>query len=212
VIEDDYAKWIPDDPRANFAISTRAGNRPDGVAGVSHLGIQVEDESELTEVYQRLSRAERPVVEAKGATCWYARSDKQWIADPQGVPWETFLTYGKATCTARARSASSGKPMRAPPVAANRHSRNWHRSQLPPPAVRLRAAPRDVKTYNVLFLCTGNSARSILAEVLIEHWGKGQFNGYSCRQLPKRYRASADARFAGKAPFPDPRVAQQKLE
>jgi DNA-binding transcriptional ArsR family regulator len=97
VVEDDYAKWMLDDPRANFAISTRAGNRPGGLAGVSHLGIQVEDDSELTEVYDRLSRADRPVVEAKGTTCCYSRSDKQWIADPQGVPWETFLTYGKAT-------------------------------------------------------------------------------------------------------------------
>ena len=48
-------------------------------------------------MYDRLSRAERPIVEAKGATCCYARSDKQWIADPQGVPWETFFTYGEAT-------------------------------------------------------------------------------------------------------------------
>jgi hypothetical protein len=92
VVKDDYAKWMLEDPRANFAISTRAGN----IAGVSHLGIQVEDEAELTEVYDRMSRAERPIVEAKTTTCCYAQSDKQWIADPQGVPWETFLTYGEA--------------------------------------------------------------------------------------------------------------------
>jgi catechol 2,3-dioxygenase-like lactoylglutathione lyase family enzyme len=113
VVEEDYAKWMLDDPRANFAISTRAGNRPGGVAGVSHLGIQVEDESELTEVYDRLSQAERPIVEARGTTCCYARSDKQWIADPQGVPWETFLTYGKATVygegsLAKLREANEG--------------------------------------------------------------------------------------------------------
>jgi catechol 2,3-dioxygenase-like lactoylglutathione lyase family enzyme len=92
VVKDDYAKWMLDDPRVNFAISTVG--RP---AGVSHLGIQVEDETELAEVYGRLARAERPIVEAKATTCCYARSDKQWIADPQGIAWETFYTYGEAT-------------------------------------------------------------------------------------------------------------------
>ena len=93
VVKDDYVKWMLDDPRVNFAISTRAGR----AAGISHLGIQAEDEAELAEVYDRLARAERPIVEAKATTCCYAKSDKQWIADPQGVPWETFLTYGEST-------------------------------------------------------------------------------------------------------------------
>ena len=93
VLKDDYAKWMLDDPRVNFAISELPGR----VAGISHLGIQAEDEGELVEVYDRLSRPERTTLEAKGATCCYARSDKQWIADPQGVPWETCFTYGEAT-------------------------------------------------------------------------------------------------------------------
>src|SRR6516165_7574383 len=81
-----------EDPRVNFAISKQAG----GNVGISHLGIQAEDEAELTEVYDRLTRAEQPIVEAKATTCCYARSHKKWIADPQGVPWETFFTYGEA--------------------------------------------------------------------------------------------------------------------
>ncbi len=95
VLKSDYAKWMLDDPRVNFAIST--GCRSGDAAGFSHLGIQAEDESELAEVYDRLSQAERPTVEQKATTCCYAKSDKQWIADPQGVPWETFLTYGVST-------------------------------------------------------------------------------------------------------------------
>ena len=93
VIKDDYVKWMLEDPRVNFAISARPGR----AAGIAHLGIQVEDEAELAEVYDRLARAERPTIEAKGTTCCYAQSDKQWIADPQGVPWETFFTYGAST-------------------------------------------------------------------------------------------------------------------
>ena len=92
VRKDDYAKWMLDDPRVNFAISQR-----DGKPGVRHLGIQVEDRGELAEVYERLQRAEGPVIEEGETTCCYARSEKSWIDDPQGVQWETFLTTGEST-------------------------------------------------------------------------------------------------------------------
>src|ERR1700731_1198673 len=83
VLKPDYAKWMLEDPRVNFAISAGSAINGHG-AGISPLGIQAEDEGELAEVYDRLAKAERPVVEAKGATCCYAKSDKQWIADPPG--------------------------------------------------------------------------------------------------------------------------------
>lgn len=92
VRKSDYAKWMLENPRVNFAISER-----DGRPGVQHLGIQVEDRGELAEVYERLRRAERPVVEEGETTCCYAFSEKSWIDDPQGVQWETFLTTGENT-------------------------------------------------------------------------------------------------------------------
>ena len=88
----DYAKWMLEDPRVNFAISQR-----DGKPGVQHLGIQVEDRAELAEVYERLRGAERPVIEEGETTCCYAQSEKSWIDDPQGVQWETFLTTGESS-------------------------------------------------------------------------------------------------------------------
>jgi len=88
----DYAKWMLEDPRINFAISQRSEE-----TGIRHLGIQVEDGSELREVYERLQRADRPVLEEGATTCCYAQSEKSWIEDPQGVKWETFLTTGEST-------------------------------------------------------------------------------------------------------------------
>jgi catechol 2,3-dioxygenase-like lactoylglutathione lyase family enzyme len=92
VIKSDYAKWMLDDPRVNFAISKRGDD-----TGIRHLGIQVEDRAELDDVYSRLQRADAPVLEEGATTCCYARSEKSWIEDPQGVKWETFLTSGEAT-------------------------------------------------------------------------------------------------------------------
>jgi catechol-2,3-dioxygenase len=92
VTKDDYAKWMLDDPRVNFAISKRGSD-----AGIRHLGIQVEDRAELADMYSRLQRAEADVLNEGATTCCYAKSEKSWVADPQGVQWETFLTSGEST-------------------------------------------------------------------------------------------------------------------
>ncbi len=93
VTKDDYAKWMLEDPRVNFAISS--GNH--AAKGIEHLGIQVESGEELTEVYDRLKAADRPVLEEGATTCCYAKSEKSWISDPDGMVWEAFFTNGEAT-------------------------------------------------------------------------------------------------------------------
>ena len=93
VTKPDYAKWMIEDPRINFAISQKCG----AAKGIEHLGLQVEDQTELAEVYDRLTVAGRPVLEEGATTCCYAKSEKSWIADPDGVVWEAFLTTGGST-------------------------------------------------------------------------------------------------------------------
>ncbi|MBR0798708.1 VOC family protein [Bradyrhizobium jicamae] len=92
VVKPDYAKWMLEDPRVSFAISTR-GRQP----GLDHLGIQVENTDELHEVYARLHRAGGEITDQGQTTCCYARSEKSWIDDPAGIAWETFHTTGEST-------------------------------------------------------------------------------------------------------------------
>jgi len=92
VLKTDYAKWMLDDPRVNFAISTR-GREP----GLDHLGIQVENQEELHEVYGRLSQAGGNIIEQGETTCCYAKSEKSWTDDPAGIAWEAFHTTGEST-------------------------------------------------------------------------------------------------------------------
>ena len=102
--KDDYAKWMLEDPRVNFAVSKR-GDSP----GVNHLGIQVENDEELQDMREKLVLADRPVLEQKDAACCYAQSTKHWVQDPQGVAWETFHTlssipvFGEDTRTSLGR-------------------------------------------------------------------------------------------------------------
>jgi len=133
VTKPDYAKWMLDDPRVNFAISTRSEQ-----TGVDHLGIQVETPDELHEVYGRLQRADRPVLEEGVTTCCYAKSEKAWIKDPQGLSWETFLTFGESTIYGdnveidplSKPSGPAARPRPTPrlplPPAAHRNARRCH--------------------------------------------------------------------------------------
>ena len=93
VVKDDYAKWMLDDPRVNFAIS--AGQHAN--SGIQHLGVQAENLEELGDVYGRLRAADRPVLEEGRTTCCYAKSEKSWVADPDGIVWEAFFTEGAVT-------------------------------------------------------------------------------------------------------------------
>ncbi|WP_353216897.1 ArsI/CadI family heavy metal resistance metalloenzyme [Sandarakinorhabdus sp.] len=104
----DYAKWMLDDPRVNFAISH--GREGSSAGGVSHLGVQVETADELADVSARLAAAGRPVLDEGTTTCCYAKSEKSWISDPDGVVWEAFLTIGESTDYGTAAALGSLAP------------------------------------------------------------------------------------------------------
>jgi len=107
----DYAKWMLEDPRVNFAISARSAK-----AGLDHLGIQAEAGAELEDIASRLAQAEVAVQPQKAAACCYAKSDKYWTLDPQGIAWESFHTldsvpvYGADTLPAPAQAACCPSP------------------------------------------------------------------------------------------------------
>jgi len=125
-VESDYAKWMLDDPRINFAISNRGGK-----PGVDHLGLQADSEEELIELKARAQAADMALLDEGQTTCCYARSDKYWLTDPDGVAWEQFHTLAtiptfseaqkvdeapQAACCATA--APRGKPVPIPVAAA----------------------------------------------------------------------------------------------
>ena len=129
--EADYAKWMLDDPRINFAISTRGG-----APGVDHLGLQAEDADELAELKSRARAADMALLDEGETTCCYARSDKYWLTDPQGVAWEQFHTLesvpmfsapkvetavaavaAEASACCATATAPRGKPIATPPKA-----------------------------------------------------------------------------------------------
>jgi hypothetical protein len=121
-VESDYAKWMLEDPRINFAISTRGGK-----PGVDHLGIQTDTEEELVALKAQAEAADMTLLDVGETSCCYARSDKYWVTDPQGIAWEQFHTlnniptFGETNSTGQepasaccAGNASRGKPVSIP--------------------------------------------------------------------------------------------------
>jgi hypothetical protein len=106
VLKDDYAKWMLEEPRVNFAISARAN----GAEGVDHLGIQVETDAELRTLAGRLKDAGETTRDQEATTCCYAKGNKSWVNDPAGVRWETFFTFGEATTCGEDEPAAAMKP------------------------------------------------------------------------------------------------------
>lgn len=118
-VEGDYAKWMLEDPRINFAISSRGGAR-----GVDHLGFQADDAEELAELKSRAQAADVALFDEGETACCYARSEKHWVTDPQGIAWEHFQTldslpafgHGKVEEKVQARAAPTGAASRCAPL------------------------------------------------------------------------------------------------
>jgi protein-tyrosine-phosphatase/catechol 2,3-dioxygenase-like lactoylglutathione lyase family enzyme len=210
-VEADYAKWMLDDPRVNFAISTR-GDKP----GLDHLGFQVDDAAELAQLKARAEAADMALLDEGATSCCYARSEKHWITDPQGIAWEHFHTLGNIpvfneagkTTAAGACCAPAPTPEKAAATCCSPASTVTQAACCPPttvfadtPAVTPAVTPAASaeksagccaatsaasasKPLNVLFICAHNCARSILAEALLNAMAPGRFKAYSAGNQP----------------------------
>jgi lactoylglutathione lyase len=117
-VESDYAKWMLEDPRINFAISTRGGK-----PGIDHLGLQTDTAEELVELKALAKAADMTLLDEGETSCCYARSDKHWITDPQGIAWEHFHTLGNIPVFSEGKPLADKRPAVASACCATRSPR-----------------------------------------------------------------------------------------
>ena len=108
-VETDYAKWHLENPRLNFAISTRGS-----ATGIDHLGFQADTPEELAELKARAAAADAAFLDEGATTCCYARSEKHWVTDPQGIAWEHYQTLGDIPVFSESRAVAAVQEEDAP--------------------------------------------------------------------------------------------------
>ena len=86
-VKEDYLQWLVDDPAINLAISTNKEKQ-----GLNHLGLQFDKDEDVQELEERLQKAGVSGEKQAEAVCCYAKSNKYWVEDPQGLIWENYHT------------------------------------------------------------------------------------------------------------------------
>lgn len=115
-IKPGYAKFSVLEPAINFTLEQ--GERGATLGAFNHAGIQVASTDDVLAAKERLVAAGLATFDAMDTTCCYAHQDKIWVHDPDGTPWEVFVTHadveddadcgcGAAGCACTAKGAES---------------------------------------------------------------------------------------------------------
>src|SRR5262245_28289475 len=90
-VRHDYAKFELVDPPVILSLNT--GGQP---GMVSHLGIRYPDTADVASELVRAKQEQLDLLEQKGTTCCYAKADKFWVRDADGLPWEMYTLLADA--------------------------------------------------------------------------------------------------------------------
>ena len=101
-----YANFALEEPALKLVLIENPGH----AGTLNHLGVEVGSTEEVAAATQRLAGEGLVTEVEEGTTCCYARSDKFWAEDPQGLRWESFHSFGEATTYTSAPEAPSSGP------------------------------------------------------------------------------------------------------